>query len=398
MKDLNSLYCQPLSLDDRQRLERALAEQRTAFVRALSDRAFAPEVQRRLGRAAAPLVGFLRRLLALVAGDPAEFRRVVEHGSTSFYLDQLVAGASDEEACLRMVERLSDAAFAWDRHPKAPGLEAPIVPLPAMGLSGEFQLPSAGKEGTCLPLAESLGLAAERFATLWPEIVVWARVMVPVYVDQGTPGDLNTHYSASTGCGSPIFFGRGVDPFRHAEDLVHELQHSRFLLLTPTRAFGSLSNREARFASAYRRDPRPLRGLLLGLHAFLGVNELRLRALRAGQSDAVDRRVLLKSHRANLFAFRTLARHDHIAPEGQALFAAFGAALAEQDEAIESAVTDEMKRTFDAGLAEHIAAAQQAAGAPLDNVAPEYRNWKAIVELAAEIGAGGRAWQVAHAS
>jgi len=398
MNDLNSLYCRPLSSDERERLARGLADHRAGTAGQLMQRALEAEALRGLGTAAAPVAAFLEKLLALAATDREAFRRRIEHWTVTFYLQQILARRGREEDALRLADRLVDPPAAWDAHPKVSGLDAPVVPLAALGLPKDWAPPPAADDRAWLPLAESLARARATLEVLWPEVLAWARIMVPAYVDQGAPPDRNTHYSSSTGCGSPVFLGRATDAFRHAEDLVHELQHSRFYLLVPAAAFGSLSREDARYVSPYRTDPRPLRGLLLGVHAFLAVNELRLRALRSGRVGAVDRRTLLKTHRMNLFTFATLARHEAVAPEGAPLFAALGAALAGQHDEIEAAADDETKQRFDHGLVEHVARVRRASSALLENVSASYRDWAEIVALAAERGAAGGAGRVDRAS
>jgi hypothetical protein len=398
MNDLNSLYCRPLLADERERLARGLADHRAGIAAQLMHRAVEPAVLRGLGTAAAPMTAFLETLLALAATDREAFQRRIEHWTIGFYLQQILAHGRREDDALRLADRLADPPAVWDAHPKVSGLDAPVVPLAALALPKDWAPPPAADDRAWLPLAESLVRARATLEGLWPEVLAWARILVPAYVDQGAPPDRNTHYSSSTGCGSPVFLGRATDAFRHAEDLVHELQHSRFYLLVPAAAFGSLRREDARYVSPYRTDPRPLRGLLLGVHAFLAVNELRLRALRSGRAGAVDRRTLLKTHRMNLFTFATLAHHDVIAPEGAPLFAALGAAVAGQHDEIEAAADDETKQRFDHGLVEHVARVRRASSAPLENVSAAYRDWPEIVALAAEIGAEGGAAQVNRAS
>lgn len=235
-----------------------------------------------------------------------------------------------------------------------------------------------------LPLAESLERAHHILEHNWPEVIEWAKVLVPAFVDMGGVADKSVHRSATFGPGSPIFLTKVSDPFWHAEDIVHELQHERFKLLIDTSCFEGWEDGCQRFVSPYRTDPRPLRGLHLGIHAFLAVNKLRLRAWRHGPPADVEIYGALRTHRMNLFAFRTLAEHEQFSPEGKAFFAELARELCEQHEAIEPLATPEMGRRVDALMGAHGRAVRERAAEVL-NDAPMYSSWNETARHAATL-------------
>lgn len=191
-----------------------------------------------------------------------------------------------------------------------------------------------GPEQSLLPVSESLAQAHSLLQKIWPEVLPWVGLLVPCFVEQES-NDENLRSSGSVGSGCPIYLSRVADPFLHAEDLVHELQHHRFLLLPLDRYFHRWSDRDPSFISPYRADPRPLSGLHLGLHAFLAVNELRLRARRWTGCDDHAIGKLLETHRRNVFAFRTLMAHERFSVEGEVFYAKIWRILRDHHDAIE---------------------------------------------------------------
>jgi hypothetical protein len=93
------------------------------------------------------------------------------------------------------------------------------------------------------------------------------------------------------------------------------------------------------FTSPYRPDPRPLQGVHLGLHAFLAVTELRLRALRAGRFPATALRDLIDTHWRNLFALETILRHEELSNGGRHYYGTISHRLEEQDVEIRERLT-----------------------------------------------------------
>ncbi len=263
------------------------------------------------------------------------------------------------------------------RHPGRLG--HPGVPN-SRGISTE----SASAESSApMELGRSLAGAHELLSRVWPEVVEQLPKLVPAFVE--LPGDHGSrvHLSCSYGPATPIFLSRVDDPALHAEDLVHELQHERFYAAFGAADFASLNSFDKHYISPYRSDPRPLRGLLLGLHAFVAVNELRLRLLETGLVGKSERglRHFAKSHGKNLFAFRTLMEFDVAETRGRLLMAEIGAQLAHQHGRLVDALPEE------GGLAEveehlrrHVATFGPELG--LRNTDPRFWALKEIAALA----------------
>lgn len=172
-----------------------------------------------------------------------------------------------------------------------------------------------------LSLGQSLEGAHQILSSVWPEVVAWTTTLVPAFVEINCAPSVTTHKSASYDAGSPVFLSRVIEPFLHAEDIVHEVQHKRFYYF---HLQDYLINWESDVAhtSPYRTDPRPIRGVLLGLHAFLAVNEMRLRALQQERQQENPRRIIysmVKTHEMNAFAFDALLRHGQFTSEGAEL-------------------------------------------------------------------------------
>jgi hypothetical protein len=191
------------------------------------------------------------------------------------------------------------------------------------------------------------------------------------------------HRSASYGPASPIFVTRVDDPFKHAGDIVHELQHQRMHLIMDTSAFGKWNDPTQNTASPYRSDPRPIRGLHLGIHAFLAVNRLRLRQHARAESPDEHYRYLLNAHRINLFTFRTLLEFEDIRPHGRPMFAEYARELIAQHELIEPMASREMSETFDTHMRAHIQAVAGRASEKILNTGPEFMDWAEIAKIAA---------------
>jgi len=234
-----------------------------------------------------------------------------------------------------------------------------------------------------LRLEDSLKDACRILTDLWPGIVGWGEVLLPAFVDMGGPPSRSVHRSACYGPGTPIFLTKVSNPFEHAEDILHELQHQRLFLLFDTDAFGKWNDTRQRFASPYRPDPRPLRGVHMGLHAFLAVNRLRLLAANREKPSIEQCYQMLKTHHMNLFAFRTLLEHEDISPCGRRPFAEYAQELTLQHEAIESLATVGMSETIDRRLEKHVASVG-ASNMPIENPSTQYRNWSETVDLATQ--------------
>jgi HEXXH motif-containing protein len=206
-----------------------------------------------------------------------------------------------------------------------------------------------------LPLSASLAQAYQIMEEFWPEVISWAKTLIPAFVEIDAPANRNTRLSGSFGPGVPIYLSRVTDPFCHAEDIVHELQHQRFqLLVAADRDFGEWSGSQRVFVSPYRPDPRPLRGIHLGLHAFVAVNKLRLRAWNRimSQNKIFE---MLTTHRRNLFSFRSILACEQMSARGRQFYAQVGRALSDHNRAIEPLASASMKRRVEDALRDHVA-------------------------------------------
>lgn len=231
------------------------------------------------------------------------------------------------------------------------------------------------------PLTDTLRDAYTLIFEVWPEVVPWARMLVPAFVDAGTtaPG---IRRSGTRGAVSPIFLSRVPGPLMHAEDVVHELQHIRFHLLVDPADFSSYADADPSYVSPVRTDPRPLWGLHLALHAFVAVNELRLRLRHAGAvpTEQVSAQ-LFKSHCDNLMTFQTILDFDDLAPAGRVYFAEVARALSRQHDLIEPGVPAEYRQRVDDRLERHCQRVLRA-NSRAKNASSRYRQWPEIVTRA----------------
>ena len=201
-----------------------------------------------------------------------------------------------------------------------------------------------------LSLNDSLASAYGLLRKVWPEVIPWVKILIPAFVQMPGIRPSYSHAAGSFGLGSPIYLSRVVNPLFHAEDIVHELQHQRLQLVPTDEYFGSTRDERQTFISPYRADPRPLFGLHLGLHAFIAVNELRLR-VKAVNGLAVND--LLRDHRRNVFAFRSLMAHERFSREGQRFFQNIAEILQRHHDAIEPTGTEEERGRLMAAFMEH---------------------------------------------
>jgi hypothetical protein len=233
-----------------------------------------------------------------------------------------------------------------------------------------------------LTLKDSLARAQEVITDLWPEVLDWADTLVPAFVDMGIPPK-GIHYSSSFETGSPILMSRVSNPFTHAEDVVHEIQHHRLFLFGSETHFSSWTDQRQMYVSPYRADPRPLRGELVGLHAFLTVNELKRRRIVAGKQAADDLTYEMAGiHYKNLFAFRTVLEHEEFGDSGRDLFQQMARTIAEHHSLIKSAIKPETEKSFDAKICKHIEMVKKQS-TEIKNDAALYRNWDETAQLAA---------------
>jgi hypothetical protein len=112
-----------------------------------------------------------------------------------------------------------------------------------------------------LPLTDSLGKAHGAIAAVWPDVIPWARALVPAVADMGPREAGSARLSGSFGPGEPIYLTQVTNPLFHAEDLIHEVQHLRFALAVRAEEwFARWHEEEQTFISPYRPDLRPIAG------------------------------------------------------------------------------------------------------------------------------------------
>ncbi|HEV2705662.1 MAG TPA: HEXXH motif-containing putative peptide modification protein [Pyrinomonadaceae bacterium] len=267
-----------------------------------------------------------------------------------------------------------------------PVLEETVVwGRPKTLLEGTYENSDNTEEGwNPLSLKDSLAKAQTVIKNVWPEAYGWLETLIPAFVDMGVPPSRSMRFSSSYDPGSPIFMSRVDNHLAHAEDVLHEIQHHRLLLFADTPHFKSWRDQRQIYASPYRQDPRPLRGLIIGIHAFLTVNELKKRVLEKQAGAEFLHREMTETHYMNLFAFRTILEHEEFGDYGKQLFVQMGRALADHHTVIKSFATSEMGRVAEEKLLGHIAVVEQQSS-EIQNTTPIYRNWDETARLAATL-------------
>lgn len=160
---------------------------------------------------------------------------------------------------------------------------------------------------------ETLGQADPEFARTVSEEV---RVVVPL--ERADPKvHVSSTYSHLRGA---VYLCHDGDPLVQAETLLHEACHNRLNTVLETAPLLT-GGEEASYLSPWRKDPRPLRGLLLGAHAFLHVARLYARAAaRPGLPTAERTRLQERAARRCLevaSALDTLGRYGDFTSSGR---------------------------------------------------------------------------------
>ena len=170
-------------------------------------------------------------------------------------------------------------------------------PFDNAGKHGSKDWPIARLEGEESALFVSvIDKAARLIRELCPEIyeelAANIRVIVPLHAPERNFSASST-YSHLPGL---IGLSPNEDPLLQAEVLIHEFCHNKLYLLME---FDSLLDpdvsREALYFSPWRKDPRHLRGILLGAHAFLNVARfLSLAVAKFKKSDDPEGKIRVK--------------------------------------------------------------------------------------------------------
>ena len=131
-------------------------------------------------------------------------------------------------------------------------------------------------------LTEALGLVAQALPVMRREFDTFVELVVPVgsYDDR----HLSASYREALGV---VYLSLHPSPMTLAEALVHELQHNKLNALFEHDPV-LVDDDEPRHPSARRPDLRPLRGVLLALHAFVPVAAMYERLAAAGHPVAAD--------------------------------------------------------------------------------------------------------------
>jgi HEXXH motif-containing protein len=259
--------------------------------------------------------------------------------------------------------------------------EAALWDKPRFRLGGVYEAQDAIRAGAW-NLTDSLSQAQETLKSIWPSANEWLVEMIPAFVDMGALPNNTSRFSSSFDPGTPIFLSRVDDPICHAEDAVHELQHHRLVLVADDNSFKSWSSPQRSYVSPYRPDPRPLRGVLLGLHAFLTVNELRKKMIERKQGSGTTVQEMVQTHYMNLFAFRTVLEHEELGPNGKELFSQIACTLSSHHVFITSLGTPELKRTAEQNVSIHIESVVRQAS-DLKNTTPMFSDWNQTYHMAA---------------
>ncbi|HEY1691417.1 MAG TPA: HEXXH motif-containing putative peptide modification protein [Polyangiaceae bacterium] len=132
-------------------------------------------------------------------------------------------------------------------------------------------------------LRAALALLAEHLPDLRAEMDLYVRQVVPVGFFEDR--HLSASYREAIGT---LYLSLHPSPLTMVEALVHEFQHNKLNALFESDDV--LENADAPlFASPVRPDPRPLRGVLLAVHAFVPVAVLYEKLAAAGERG-VERR------------------------------------------------------------------------------------------------------------
>ncbi len=119
---------------------------------------------------------------------------------------------------------------------------------------------------------------------------------IPVVVPLRRP-DPKVHVSSTYDhLPGAVFLCHDEDPILQGETLVHEAAHNKLNALLALEPVFESAGADALYFSPWRPDPRPLRGLLLGAHAFLNV--ARFLALASKTRGGRQRRAHLQTEAA----------------------------------------------------------------------------------------------------
>ncbi len=163
-------------------------------------------------------------------------------------------------------------------------------------------------------LREALAIVERYLPELRREIDVGLATIIPVGFD--AERHLSATYRESIGA---VYLSLHPEPVTMAEALVHEFSHTKLNALFEVDAVLDNAD-EPRFASPVRPDPRPLRGVLLAVHAFVPVVRMHEAMIAAGDPRAVSAARLDEVRQGNAEGLGVLLTNAAPTPIGRALF------------------------------------------------------------------------------
>ncbi len=289
----------------------------------------------------------------------------------------LVAEFQPDLACQRFLAKSQSGDLIFDQVNATPRLRR--LSLTGAGLTlddGElsFRCHGGGFEFTALTNETTgdwlieLNAAFETLAAIdsamAAEIAATIRVIVPLEAKH-----LDVHESSSLPQAfGAVYLSRANHPNVVAEAFVHEYLHNRLNALMRLDQLVAGPTQEAVYYSPWKAAPRPLRGILHGIVAFLGIVCFWRQAVSRGGVAEVDwavRRCALLEAQLKV-ALEALERSAAFTPIGEALFAGLQAEMAEIES--QPARNKELQHRAAAAAAAHRAAWEKEQG-PIDHIA-----------------------------
>lgn len=150
----------------------------------------------------------------------------------------------------------------------------------AQAFSGFGPVPAPTGSPTVRAVDEGMALLRQMWPTAADSVTRWVTGLMPLTSLEGC----RSHASPTL---RGVLLSSADDPLGAAEALCHEAAHMRLMAVLEQDPL--LENAgDVGHPSPWRTDPRPLSGLLLGVHAFLDVCELHRRLHRAGHQASAE--------------------------------------------------------------------------------------------------------------
>lgn len=174
------------------------------------------------------------------------------------------------------------------------------------------RLTEAQADRLAAALRQAWPLLEEHHPEVAAELAAAVTVIVPLVNQRG--GQISSSSSATFGA---IALSAPPDPYTCAETLAHEIQHLKLSALLDVVSL-TLPDDGRLYYAPWRRDPRPLGGLLQGAYAFLGVSGF-WRRQRQVAGNALPQRAEAEFARwraAAMGVVRTLRSSGRLTPAG----------------------------------------------------------------------------------